>query len=70
MLFDCFISRLYMHVLKLTLGKIISINFFLSFCLFSVKRPDSLFLHADGCGSVGRMVLLQVQTRAAQTAGR
>jgi hypothetical protein len=40
-----------MRVLKLTLGKISSANFFLSFCPFNVKRPDGLSLRPDGCGS-------------------
>jgi hypothetical protein len=59
-----------MHVLKLTLGKIFYANFSLSFCLFSVKHPDSLFLRRDRCDSVGRTIMLDIRTRATLTAGR
>jgi len=45
MLFDCFISRFYMRVLKLTLGKNNFCKFFPQF--FSVKRPDGLFLRPN-----------------------
>jgi len=44
-----------MHVLKLTLGKIIFLQIFLQFLFFSVKRSDGLSLRPDGCGSDGRM---------------
>jgi hypothetical protein len=54
-----------MRVLKLTLGKIFSANFSLSFCLFSVKRPDGLSLRPNGCGFVNRTIMLHVRTRAA-----
>jgi hypothetical protein len=57
-----------MRALKLTLGKIISTKFSLSFCLLSVKRPDGLSLRPDGCGSDGRMVMLHIRTRATSMA--
>jgi hypothetical protein len=41
---DCFISWLYMRVLKLTLGKNIFLQIFLQFQIFSVKRPDGPIL--------------------------
>jgi hypothetical protein len=63
MLSDCFIIWLYMHVLKLILGKIFSANFSLSFCLFSVKRLNGLSWRPDGRGSVGQTVMLHVRTR-------
>jgi hypothetical protein len=40
-------------VLKLFLGKYISLQFFLKFQFFSVKRPGSSLLRSDGCGSDG-----------------
>jgi hypothetical protein len=40
-----------MHVLKLTLGKIIFLQIFLQFLFFSVKHPDGLLLRPDGCSS-------------------
>jgi hypothetical protein len=42
MLFNCFISYLYMCVLKLTLGKIIFLQISFCFSASSVKRPDAL----------------------------
>jgi hypothetical protein len=56
-----------MHVLGLILGKIFSAKFSLSFCLFSVKRPDGLSWRLDGCGSVGQTVMLHIRTRMAPT---
>jgi hypothetical protein len=54
-----------MRVLKLTLGKIFFLQFFLQFLFFSVKRPDGLFMHLDRCGTGGRTVRLHVQTHVA-----
>jgi hypothetical protein len=52
-----------MRILKLTLGKIFSANFPSVFCFFSIKHPDGLSVHPDGCDSNGRTIRLQVQTR-------
>lgn len=62
MLFDCFISYLYMRVLKLTLG-----NFFLHislcFSASSVKRPDVL-------GSIDLLSNSMPSRRVCTTSGR
>jgi hypothetical protein len=63
MLFDYFISWLYMCVLKLTLGNIIFLQIFLRFLFFSVKHPDGLLLRSDECSSDGWMVNWHVRTR-------
>jgi hypothetical protein len=51
-LFDYFISWLYMRVLKLTSGKNIFLNIFLKFQIFSVKCSDGsilMFERAQSC---------------------
>jgi len=53
-----------MRFLKLTLRKIISANFTSIFAFFSVKRPGSLSLRPDRCGTDGLTVRLHVRTRA------
>jgi hypothetical protein len=65
MLFECFISWLYMCVLKMTLGKIFFLQIFLQFLFFSVKHPNGLSLDPDECGSGVRTVRIHVQTLAA-----
>jgi hypothetical protein len=54
-----------MYVLRLTLGKIFSTHFSLSFYLFSVKHLDGLSLRPDGCRSVSWTVRLHVWMHAA-----
>jgi hypothetical protein len=48
MLSDCVISWLYMRVLTLTWGNLISVNFPLFFWCFSVECPDGLHWRPDG----------------------
>jgi hypothetical protein len=48
MLSDCVISWLYMRVLTLTWGNLISLNFPQLFWCFSVERPDGLHWRPDG----------------------
>jgi hypothetical protein len=77
MLFDCFISRLYMRVLKLTLGKNNLCKFFPQFLSFQCEAsgrpllasrqvwlswPDSSVTRPDARCSDGRMVRLYIQT--------
>lgn len=56
MLFDYYISWLYMRVLEVLFGKYIFLQFFLKFHIFNVKRPD-------GCDLDGWTVKWHVRTR-------
>jgi hypothetical protein len=63
--------QLIIHVCSATdLRKTNLCKFSSFFWIFSVKRPDGLSFHPDGCRSDGQTVLLYVRTHAAQTAGR
>jgi len=63
MLFDCFISYLYMRVLKLTLGKKKFLHISLCFSASSVKRPDVL-------GSIDLLSNSMPSRRVCTTSGR
>jgi hypothetical protein len=56
--------QLIIHVCsEVIFRKYIFLQFFLNFQIFSVKHPDGIILHPDGCGSDGRTVKWHIRMR-------